>query len=568
MAKTNNKGFTLIEIVIAVAILSVLLTPILKQFADTLETSRKAKALQEANETAVYEVEEFQTLTRDELEKKYNAPTVHENLPVKMYDLNGTEISSDLKYNAYVYKLNDQKIGAKKDVYSNVVILDDLSNKVRAYDKEGDPKHYKIAYGLTDTELAKFGSDFKLTNEGSIVQYDENGFIKAIACTDKNKEGNTDVSYVQNPNEVNLGNMQNLDKNTTALVLGGTTSFDSDAFSALFSKAMDHLRELDYESWQQALLNVDNQSILSQNSMSNSKRLIKVYADQITDSATGKDCYVVKVDVYYDYHYDLSVEGKGTKSYHDMITYTVFSQKFFTKEPPSIYFEYQPYCISGANSADAVYQKDDYILFDNYVDECKLYLYKPYKDQQNANAKITDYYTVDTDGDGIADKKQPYYTYYTDKNEKTKVKIHLASKNDIKPIELDKDDKPTKADAYKRVYIFTNLDTTGYDKGDGTAQFVSDAYKGTFDYVKGEKDKRSSVEKDVDAVYNKYALGNNYPIVKTQADGSVKNDKEQVLYKLSEDTREAERLFTITVKLEPTKKNLNTVRLSGAKGAN
>ena len=43
MAKTNNKGFTLIEIVIAVAILSVLLTPILKQFANTLETSRKAK---------------------------------------------------------------------------------------------------------------------------------------------------------------------------------------------------------------------------------------------------------------------------------------------------------------------------------------------------------------------------------------------------------------------------------------------------------------------------------------------------------------------------------------------
>ena len=32
MAKTNNKGFTLIEIVIAVAILSVLLTPILKQY--------------------------------------------------------------------------------------------------------------------------------------------------------------------------------------------------------------------------------------------------------------------------------------------------------------------------------------------------------------------------------------------------------------------------------------------------------------------------------------------------------------------------------------------------------
>ena len=67
MAKTNNKGFTLIEIVIAVAILSVLLTPILKQFANTLETSRKAKALQEVNEMAGSEMEEFQTVSREDL---------------------------------------------------------------------------------------------------------------------------------------------------------------------------------------------------------------------------------------------------------------------------------------------------------------------------------------------------------------------------------------------------------------------------------------------------------------------------------------------------------------------
>ena len=80
MAKTNNKGFTLIEIVIAVAILSILLTPILKQFANTLETSRKAKALQQANETAVYEMEEFQTVTKEELELLVNGGSVQKNI--------------------------------------------------------------------------------------------------------------------------------------------------------------------------------------------------------------------------------------------------------------------------------------------------------------------------------------------------------------------------------------------------------------------------------------------------------------------------------------------------------
>ena len=75
----------------------------------------------------------------------------------------------------------------------------------------------------------------------------------------------------------------------------------------------------------------------------------------------GKDYYIVKADVYYDYTYSLIVDGAATSSYHDMVSYTVFSQKFYTKQAPEIYFEYQPYCISGANTENAVYQSDDYI---------------------------------------------------------------------------------------------------------------------------------------------------------------------------------------------------------------
>lgn len=568
MAKTNNKGFTLIEIVIAVAMLSILLTPILKQFANTLETSRKAKALQQANETAVYEMEEFQTVTKEELDDKYGDPTVHTDMVVRLLDTDGTEITSTLKYSAYEYKLDDRKIGAKQDVYSNVVVLDDLSNKIRAYGGESATKHYKVAYNLTDADLGKFGTGFTLTNEGSIVEYNDAGFVTAIVCTDKNANG-TPVSYVENPNEVNLGNMHNLDKNAVALVMGGTSSFDSEAFSALFSKAMDHLRELDYESWQQALLNVDNESILSQDSMNNSKRLIKIYADKAVDSTTGKDCYIVKVDVYYDYNYSLVVNGEKKSDFHDMVSFTVFSQKFFTKEPPEIYFEYQPYCISGANSKNAIYQTNDYILFDNYVDECKVYLYKPYKDQQNYDANIDNYYKmVDTDGDGTPDSKEEYYTYYTDKAKTQKVKIHLASKNSNTALSLDSDGNVLDTDAMDRVYVFTNLDVNGYEEGSADAQFVSDAFSGTFDYVKGEKESRSSVEDAMAAKYLKYELGQKYTTNTKQSDGSVTNGSMKVLYTLSEDTREAERLYTVTVKLTPDKENLNTVRLSGAKGAN
>lgn len=181
---------------------------------------------------------------------------------------------------------------------------------------------------------------------------------------------------------------------------------------------------------------------------------------------------------------------------------------------------------------------------------------------------MDDYYTIDSDGDGVPDKKAEYYTYYTDSTQTRKVTIHLASKNNNTSVELDSTGKATNPDGYKRIYIFTNLDTNGYYDGDNDSQFQSDAFSGVFDYVKGEKESRSSVENEVDAVYLKYALGNSYVTNTVSSDGTTMTGDMKVLYMLSEDTRESERLYTVTVKLTPDKESLNTVRLSGAKGAN
>lgn len=570
MAKNNNKGFSLVEIIFAIAILSILLTPIIQQFSNTLETSRKAKALQQANETAVYEVEAFQSYTKKELEDAFGMPVTKADMPVTLYTTDGTPIAT-ISYNAYVYELGETLIGAKRDKYSNVVVLDDLSNKVRAYGGEGASDHYKVAYGLTNTELANVGGNFELTNEGTIVEYDADGFIKGIVCTDTNKDG-TPVSYVENPNDVNLGNMHDLDKNSVALIMGGTSSYDSQAFTALFSKAMEHLRELDYDSWQQALVNVDNESILSQDTLSSSQRLIKIYTDKQTDATTGKDCYIVKVDVYYDYSYSLSsTDGSKSETYRDMVTYTVFSQKFFTEDAPEIYFEYQPYCISG-DSADVVYNDNDYILFDNYVDECKLYLYKPYRDQQNAGANLDDYYKHEEENASgnkvLVDGKADYYTYTTTKNGDKKVKIHLASKENNTRIRVNEDDELVNDNEHKRLFIFTNLDISGYETNEANSQFVSDAYEDKFKFVKGEKETAQNVARETDAVYPKYALGTSYVVERPVGDGTTMLEGMRVLYTLSEDTRESERLYTITVRLTPEKAGLNEVRLSGAKGAN
>ena len=46
MTKNSNKGFSLIDVIIAVAVLSLLVTPILLQLIQTLNTSAEAKERQ------------------------------------------------------------------------------------------------------------------------------------------------------------------------------------------------------------------------------------------------------------------------------------------------------------------------------------------------------------------------------------------------------------------------------------------------------------------------------------------------------------------------------------------
>lgn len=567
MAKTNNKGFSLIEIVIAVAILSILLTPIIRQFSNTLNTSRRAKALQEANETASYQMEEFQTVSREELDdpNHYGTPTTKLDNTADLYNTDGTSLSKSVTYTTYTYTLPDCEVGAKKDKYSNVVVLDDLANKVRAQGNASDPTHYKIAYGLTKADLEKFGDGFVLTNEGAIVKYTD-GVITAVACTDTTADGDP-VSYISDPNEVNLGNMHDLDKNSVAMIMGGTSSFDTEAFSALFSKAMDHLRELDYDSWEQALLNVDSESILSTDTLSSSDRLIKIYTDEKTD-AKGK-YYVVKVDVYYNYSYsiqvnDLDADKQAQNNFNDTVTYTIFSQNFRTEDPPEIYFEYQPYCISEKGEA-VQYKADDYFLFDNHVDGCKLYLYKPYRDQMNANADLANY-----------DSKGEFYTYYTSASSTNKVKIHLASKTSNVPVTLGADGKAAATNAYDRIYIYTNLNVDGYEGGavSDNIQFVSDSYSDKFKYVKGEYETQQGTLEDTGSTYAKYPLGTEYVINRMNETGVLEpvGSEEidpRLLYKLSEEVKKSNRLYTVTVTMTPlNNKALNTIQMSGARGVN
>ena len=59
-AGMNNRGFSLVEVIIAVAVLTILMAPIIQQIIQTLSTSAKAKERQYATENAEYVLNYFQ----------------------------------------------------------------------------------------------------------------------------------------------------------------------------------------------------------------------------------------------------------------------------------------------------------------------------------------------------------------------------------------------------------------------------------------------------------------------------------------------------------------------------
>lgn len=572
MAKRNNKGFSLIEIVIAMAVLTLLLTPIIKQFAQTMKVSRQAKEQQYINEEASYSLEEAQVTPTKEYEQKYldyvaanpeyTFATGTDTVQCQLVDASGTEINlvdgngnalkdaagntvNYIEYTVESYTLKNVRLGYKNSLFNKVVSIDNLATQVRGCKNSANDMGLSIKYNMTEAELPT--EEYTLTNEGSAVKRDANGNVISVVVEES--------TYVGNPNDTNLGNMHDLDYEKVALINGTATNFDDMAETALFSLAMDKLKEVDYASWEQGILHQDGDSILQQQGYSPViKKLTKLYVDKLSD--TNGEYYLVKCDVYYHCNYTLSSAGNETEN----LSYNVFSQKFYTDKCPDIYFQYQPFVSEMTNSGGTYtvkYAENDYILIDNYVDDVKLYLYKPNKDAINiaangsasacdANYELKDFYTYTTRKPTDTEKStEASYKQFCIDNA---VNIHVAKANA----------------SIKDVKIYTNLDTNVYvDKSQFhvTAPTVFDDFKYKEDVKTGVRSDKTATGVDVFADYDR-----------------------NLILPIDADTRYDDRLRTVTVTMLPIKTDssgnavldgsgaevideyANKVVLSGAKG--
>ncbi len=398
MARRDNKGFSLTEVVVSVAVLLLLLSPILSQMMSSIRTQSLAKERLYALENANSVLEVVKSAEKDDIESRkgdlFDLQSIGgteklksgEETCVLFIKGSGGGITrlaagaaGEVKYNYTDYVLTDASFGKGMYKYSRVVTIDDLANKIKSIEVGG--KHYNIAYGLTDSEVTHGtygGFYFDRTNEGSFVAYKANDYslgskddvehVSAILV----KEAPATTHVYSDPNAIDLGHIQDLDETRVAIVDGSSSNFDVQAEEDFYSLKLQHLKEINPNQWQRLMVSEVNESVFNTDTYNETvNKLTTIVFEAEKDASKGLMKYTITVNVSYEDFYKLplvSTTGatSGFKDFNDTVTYRVYSQEFYTNRCPDVYLMYEPY-VYNSTGTKVQYRSNDYISVDNQI---------------------------------------------------------------------------------------------------------------------------------------------------------------------------------------------------------
>ena len=379
MRKSNNKGFSLIEVVIAVAVFTLLIVPIVIQLTKALNTNAAAKERQAAVENADMALEYFQKTDMKTLQKggsenyTFNAASDVNTFPSVNCELytsgSGGSLSkvADIKYKVTDYTLSDVQLGRKKNTYTQKVMIDDLNNKVMEAD-------YRISTSSTAS-----GDGWVKTNENNLVKYDSDGHVCAVVVEKREKGGIAEPAY-QDPNKVNLGFVENVESDTMAVIPGDQTQvdvqFNADVYNTVISAALETKDTIindpsaGEEVWNTIVgqMNGYDGSVLDYNARRVGTTTARVLLATVRyfgpEDGVVDEYYEVNVDAYYSTVIDpLTVqvlEKPLTNSITEVYKYPIYNQRFYTTSPPDIYLVYEPLLRKSTDMTS--YVTDDYIV--------------------------------------------------------------------------------------------------------------------------------------------------------------------------------------------------------------
>ncbi len=425
VAIKNNKGISLVDLMIAIAVLALLLVPIILHTVTTINTSAKAKEKQYVIDSATAVMEYFNQSSLDDIKSNKNvtglvnistAPVYHRvggtgaETPIRCYIfVNGSPTTDYVDYNATDFIIDDVQLGRAKNTYSRAVVMTDLANRLKSGETHSK-KRYEIdynvkssneggtpaqanVYNLLNNKSTTIG-DFEILSDHSAVIFDHpNQNDRHIVCV--NCKEVTD-SYVD-PNAVSLGNIQDLDADKIAIIEGDETKLDHRFESDLVSKILDYASRNAGVISEDILTNTSNLNStilgLIRNESNTFSRMLYVSVLRMVD-ATGKEYYNVKCDVTYYVSFSDTTFKIFNGSNSGKVTYNVMNRDFYTTEPPDVFMVYEPF-ITDSSGTNTNYAYKDYICiksdpytsgYEDGYDPSKIYLVKPDENFQKTKA--------------------------------------------------------------------------------------------------------------------------------------------------------------------------------------
>lgn len=383
MAKNNNKGFSLIEVIVAIAVFAILIIPLSTQLISALKTNETSKKKQYAIEKAEEIMEQYKIC---DLSKPVVIPDGN-STGAFTFNLTSTDDSGSItlpnkktvKYTVKTYECNNLTLGENYETYTGKV---EVSDKAYAVLSQGY---------ILDPETG----DFKKDSSGE--------YVKPATQT---------------------GDIRNLDNNQAAIISGATylgqnsgveaNNLDNKAFQYFQDAKLDILKKYDVY-YSQYLSGADyfvNDSF-------------NKYTDIKVQKNAGK--YIVSCTVHYEDNTKLGIiksayAASGTNIYYPDTVYGkgVVYEKEYDDLPP-VYLLYVPAIYNGA------YCPVDNISVDTSGlaagDKAKIYVFE-------TAAEIDDKYKdIICNQFGVDDVDDLVYknSKYTLSQKNVKVRANLAS---------------------------------------------------------------------------------------------------------------------------------------------
>lgn len=234
MQKNKNNGFSMVEIIISVAIFSILIIPIISGIISSLKNTTNAKTLQLRNEFAENVMEYVKTDSLDNIlsgEYLGSAGSYVSDASSKAATVSATFYTANgIKYDSSLNDIYDQ-LHAEG---SNIYIKETAYDNGQSY---GTPSYKRFPY-----EEYLVSGKVKVGPEHDTYAYKLLLTNEAYAKAEQDSAdalGNT--SYI-NPNNSSFGVVEDIDYQKIALINGTIANYDSSVSNAFLSRKIEALK--------------------------------------------------------------------------------------------------------------------------------------------------------------------------------------------------------------------------------------------------------------------------------------------------------------------------------------